>query len=349
MTGTLSFTPSFQHHGPGFRAMGLLGRFPKNLLTVICYHRVLSADDHRFKGYKPVISASRDNFIKQIDHLRTYYNPISLRDLVAWLDEGVPLPPRPALISFDDGYRDNAEVAWPIMRDRGVPAVIFLATDHIGTGTPFIWDLAAYCFSTTAKNHMEVPLIGRMSLVTVHERDAATVVWVEAAKRLPGSVRVDAINELMAALCVPAPPESAFRHLYLDWSDVLILAREGVEFGAHTRSHPILTSLPVNEAADEIEVSIERLTKILGSTPLGFAYPNGSGQDYSPDHEQVVQRSGVPLAFSLEPGPMSFSEVRRRRMAIRRVYVGEQDSLPRFIAKLMGAARIGDLLRAAGP
>ena len=73
-----------------------------------------------------------------MDYLRANYDPITLRDLVAWLDRGHPLPPRPALVTFDDGYRDNAEVAWPIMRERGVPAVIFLATDYIGTGQPFI-------------------------------------------------------------------------------------------------------------------------------------------------------------------------------------------------------------------
>src|SRR5919112_6483425 len=69
-------------------------------LTVICYHRVLKAGDDRFQGYKPTISASQNLFTQQIDFLRANYDPVSLQDLVAWLDCGQPLQPRPALVTF---------------------------------------------------------------------------------------------------------------------------------------------------------------------------------------------------------------------------------------------------------
>jgi peptidoglycan/xylan/chitin deacetylase (PgdA/CDA1 family) len=311
----------------------------------LCYHRVTDNRDDRFQGYKPNISASRETFIQQIDHLRAHYNPISLRDIVTWLDEGPPLPPRPALVTFDDGYRDNGEIAWPIMRDRGVPAVIFLATDHIGTGRPFSWDLAAYFFSRTARRQPIVPLIGSVILDTTAHRDACTAAWVDAVKRIPASKCVEAIARLSAALDVASPPKEMLRHLYLDWSDVRRLAEQGVEFGGHTCTHPILTSLALDEANIEIEDSIRHLTAMLGSKPLGFAYPNGAARDYAKGHEETVRRNGVPVAFSLEPGPTWLSEVRERPLAVRRIYVGRQDHLPRFVAKLAGAARLTELLR----
>jgi peptidoglycan/xylan/chitin deacetylase (PgdA/CDA1 family) len=331
----------------GFKrlANGWLDRLQRDLLTVICYHRVLHVDDHCFQGFKPTVSATPESFAQQMDYLRSHHNPIRLRDLAAWLDGDGMLPPRPALVTFDDGYRDNAEIAWPIMRERGVPAVIFLATDYIGTGRPFLWDFAAYCFAAADRNHADLPLIGPTSLITVAERDSATIKWVEAAKRLPGANREGAMNDLAAALDVPPPSEDLFRQLYLDWPDVRSLAEQGVEFGGHTRTHPILTRVPLGEAVSEIDRSIEKLTSALGSRPLGFAYPNGSAQDYSKDHEQAVRRSGVSVAFSLEPGPTSLSQVRKRPMAIRRIYVGLQDSMPRFIAKANGAARLGHMLR----
>ena len=334
-----------------FQSTGLMMARPlvralaKDHLTVICYHRVQSSSDNRFQGYKPTISASEETFTRQMDYLRANYDPITLRDLVAWLDRGHPLPPRPALVTFDDGYRDNAEVAWPIMRKRGVPAVIFLATDYIGTGQPFIWDLAAYLFAATSGTRADIPLIGSTNLTTDEDRDAATAAWVDAMKRLPGGKRPGAVRDLSVALEVSPPGPDAFRHLYLDWPDVQDLARNGVEFGGHTCSHPILTGIPVDEARAEIQGSIRRVAEALGSRTLGFAYPNGSSRDYEKAHEEAVEESGVPLAFSLEPGPMLVSEIPRGRMAIRRVYVGAQETMPRFVAKLMGLARISHVLR----
>jgi peptidoglycan/xylan/chitin deacetylase (PgdA/CDA1 family) len=314
-------------------------------LTVICYHRVLRPGDERFQGYKPTISASQEAFAQQMDYLQANYDPISLKELIASLDDGHRLPQRPVLVTFDDGYRDNAEVAWPIMRERGVPVVIFLATDHIGTGKPFIWDIAAYLLDRATDPSIDIPLIGPTRLATEADRDAATVAWVDAMKRLPGSKRSEAISELAKVLRIELPEPDTFRHLYMDWSDVTELARHGVEFGGHTCSHPILTRIPVDAARSEIETSIRRVNEAIGRSTLGFAYPNGSFEDYSTTHENAVARSGVPAAFSLEPGPMRISELSENRMRIRRIYVGAHESMPRFVAKLMGAARLSQAFR----
>jgi peptidoglycan/xylan/chitin deacetylase (PgdA/CDA1 family) len=266
-------------------------------------------------------------------------------DIAHWLDEGEPLPPRPILVTFDDGYRDNREVAWPIMRDRGILPIIFLATDHIGTGHPFLWDLAAYYFARTQRERLNLPLVGPVNLETIGDRDAHTVAWVEAVKRIPGSERKEALANLSQALDVPSPPEETFQHLYLDWSDVRELAAQGVGFGGHTRTHPILTRVSRDEAEREILDSIGDISAMLGSKPLSFAYPNGSSSDFSQDHEQMVRQCGVPFGFSLEPGPTSLSAVRRRPAAIRRIFVSRQDHLPRFVSKLAGGARIANSLR----
>lgn len=314
-------------------------------LTAVCYHRVIQENDARFHGYKPTINASREAFSRQIDYLQANYDLISLSDLIAWVDGRQTLPPRPALVTFDDGYRDNAEVAWPIMRARGVPAVIFLATDYIGTGRPFIWDVAAYLFASTAQASANVPLIGLRKLETEADRDTATAAWVDAVKRLPGTKRNEAVAGLAKALRVDIPGQDVFRHLYMDWDDVRRLAHEGVEFGGHTCSHPILTGISEPQSRREIEESIRQVTEAIGCKTLGFAYPNGSRRDYSDRHEDAVIKCGVPLAFSLEPGPMRLSEVSKHRTSIRRIYVGAHEPLPRFVAKLSGAARFAHVLR----
>ena len=214
---------------------GWLGRVHSDHLTAICYHRVWPAANSRFRGYKPNISATPDAFARQIDYLREHYNPISIRELADWLNGTGGLPPRPMLITFDDGYRDNGDIAWPILRERGVPAVVFLATDHIGSGRPFVWDFAAHCFATTAVKRGMVPLVGRLALVTEADRDVATERWVEAIKLIPACERENAMAALAAALDVPLPAADVFQHLYLNWAEVKTLAqRDSISAGTPT-------------------------------------------------------------------------------------------------------------------
>jgi len=140
-------------------------------------------------------------------------------------------------------------------------------------------------------------------------------------------------------------PNAAFSGLYLSWDDVRRLASEGLEFGGHTRTHPILTTMPLDEAREEITGSHERISAELGRPPVAFAYPNGSRMDFTREHEAAVRQSGYSLAFSLEPGPIALTKARQRPMAIRRIYVGFKDDMPRFAAKLAGAWQFGAFLR----
>ncbi|WP_052954568.1 polysaccharide deacetylase family protein [Microvirga vignae] len=308
-------------------------------LRVLCYHRVGNPHSAGFKGFRPAFTATADQFTRQMQLVRRLFTPVSLQQLVLWLQEGKPLPRRPVLVTFDDGYRDNGDVAWPIMREFGIPGVVFVATDHIGTAKPFLWDFAAYCFQMSALERIADPLIGERNLSTMAARHASTADWVAAAKRIPGSERWTAAQALADRLDV-SPPENAFAGFYLGWDDVRRLSRDGLEFGGHTCTHPILTQLPTAEAQDEIAGCQARLTEELGRSTLGFAYPNGSRSDYAVEHEEAVRNAGFAIAFTLEPGPLRLQEVRQRPMAVRRIYVGFHDNAPRFIAKLTGMSRL---------
>ncbi|QRM27224.1 polysaccharide deacetylase family protein [Microvirga sp. VF16] len=308
-------------------------------LTVLCYHRIGNPDQDSSCSYRPNFSASIENFARQMKIVSTLFTPVSLREVAQSLATGASLPKRPALITFDDGYKDNGYVAWPIMRDLGIPGVVFLATDHIGTGKPFIWDYAAYCIQNACADRACIPLLGSRNLSSLQDRYASTIAWVEASKRLPAEQRWPAAEALASALGI-LPPQSAFSGLYLSWDEVRQLAREGLEFGGHTCSHPILTRLPVAAARKEIIECQERLTAELGRPAIGFAYPNGSTKDYDDGHECAVYEAGFAIAFTLEPGPSRLYEVSERPTAVRRIDVGSKDNIPRLMAKFVGAARL---------
>jgi peptidoglycan/xylan/chitin deacetylase (PgdA/CDA1 family) len=135
-------------------------------------------------------------------------------------------------------------------------------------------------------------------------------------------------------------PVRAIANQYLNWNQVRELSRNGIEIGSHTESHPILTEVSLERAEREIVDSKIRIEAEIGKKILSFAYPNGDLSDFSPDIMAILRRAGIEAAFTLLPGPTRQTTIRKNPLGIRRVFVSRRDTIPRFVAKLAGAARL---------
>jgi peptidoglycan/xylan/chitin deacetylase (PgdA/CDA1 family) len=327
--------------------LGLLAaphRLWPNRLTVLAYHRIADASAAGFDTFAPTASATPRAFAAQMDFVTRHFSVVSAGDLIAWLGSGRPLPRYPALITFDDGYRDLVDNALPVLRERRLPAVVFLTTGHIGSAAPFYWDLAAYCFHHTARHALVLPGIGRWNWSDERARGEALRRCVAALKQLPDDQRREAQEALPEALGVAVPAE-AFRGLYLTWEDARAALAAGIDLGAHTVTHSILTRIPPERARAEILDSRRMIEAQTGRPVHTFAYPNGEPGDFDASHQALLAELGFAAAFTLLPGPATFAEVRRDPFAIRRVFVGRRDDMPRFVAKAMGWARLLGLAR----
>ena len=314
-------------------------------LTVLAYHRVI--DPAAAAGaYLPNVSATPAGFAAQLDFLAARYDIIAAEDLVAWLEERGPLPPRPLLITFDDGYRDNHENAFPLLRERNLPAVIFLATDYIGRGEPFLGDRAAWIFTRATCHESRLPLLGHRRWDTENQRQAVLKEWLGRLKPLPDAERRAAVDELAVSLEV-APSPDQFAGLHASWNEVREMSAHGIVMGGHTRTHPILTRIPPAEAEEEIRSCKQRIEKETGLPVRTFAYPNGQPGDFNDVTEALLRRHGFAAAFTLLPGPARWSEARRQPLAIRRIFISHKDDPVRFVLKLLGLPRFRDRLSGA--
>jgi peptidoglycan/xylan/chitin deacetylase (PgdA/CDA1 family) len=277
-----------------------------------------------------------------MEYIKAHYSVISCEHLAQWLRGQRELPPRPAIITFDDGYSDNLRYAYPVLRELGLPATIFLSTGIIGTEIAFPWDRAAYCFFHSAKDHADLPMTGRVSWSNSQERELIMRGWFTRVKKVSEAEGTRLVDSLAHALEVEIPP-GAFPSLYLDWDQVRELSRNGIEMGAHTASHPILTGISLERAEQEIVSSKRRIEAEIGKPVISFAYPNGGPADFSEDIMAILRREGIEVAFTLMPGPTHFAAVKKNPLGIRRVFVGYNDTMPRFVAKLVGIARFTGL------
>lgn len=300
------------------------------------YHRIVDSTASSVDGFRPTVSATSEAFARQIEFLASHCRVVSLSAVVTAIRGGHELPPRAVLITFDDGYRDNVDVALPLLAARGLPAAVFLATNHVGGERPFFWDVAACLFDQAGNGDLQLPLLGHRRWTDASSRAAVIREFVQRLKRMPDEERALALADLSTALGVSMRP-GALAHLHMTWEDVRRGARAGLEFGSHTMRHAILPHLDAEDAKAELTGSKVRLERELGVPVVAFAYPNG---DRNPHVQRLVHDAGYDVAFSSRPGPCSIRELRAAPLDVRRVEVVARDTLEVFAANLVGLGRI---------
>jgi peptidoglycan/xylan/chitin deacetylase (PgdA/CDA1 family) len=270
-------------------ASALSRRSPGRQLVVLTFHRVLAARDP-FRPGEPDAA----EFASQAKMLASAFNVLRLdRAVAAWRE--AKLPPRAVAITFDDGYRDNHDIALPILRQAGIPATFFIATGYMGSHSMFNDVVIEAIRATTAKQLVStrvgpVPL----PLDSFEAKQAAVSATLGAIKRLPPSDRHAAAWEIARQLGLEQDPQLMMRAEH-----VRALDAAGMEIGAHTINHPILATLDASAAAHEIETSRVTLRELLGRDVVGFAYPNGRpAQDYAAKDVECVRRAGFDYAVS---------------------------------------------------
>ncbi len=120
----------------------------RNTLTVVMFHRVLPAEDRRWATADPEYTVSEQFFRDCLRFFRKHYNVIGISDFAKAGERGAPLPPCALLITFDDGWADTLQVAAPLLREAGLPALVFVATDPVESREEIWWqDMLAFAAS----------------------------------------------------------------------------------------------------------------------------------------------------------------------------------------------------------
>lgn len=309
------------------------GRVPR--VTILAYHRI--GERPHAGGDPQILSASAEAFAWQMDYLQRHFTPLSFDELFDRFHRQQPLPPNTALITFDDGYRDNAEIAAPLLRQRHLPAIIFLTTAMIGSQGRLWWDELYELLQAARTPALDLPAVGRLALDTPAARAGAMERLRRMLKALPEAERRSQMEALRRLLGAAAPPPA--EALHMNWEDARRLLAQGVCFGAHTHTHPILTRIPPEQAEQEIAASKHAIEAELQQPPRFFAYPNGGPGDFDETTKCLLERHGFQAAVTLLRG----SNLLRPGvdwMALRRIYIGGSDDRAAFIAKTSGALEL---------
>ena len=267
-------------------------RIKNSHIIILAYHRVYPKKDNFFVPY-----VSPEEFENQIKYLQKYFKIFSLEELVNFLKNSKICNEEYkniAVITFDDGYKDNYIYAYPILKRHRIPATIFLTTDYIGEDRLFWWDEVGYIICNTKKDKINIPNIGEYSLNNNEEKNNCVVIISEKLKKFPNKLKNEYISILQNKCNVTIPPGLGEK-MVLSWGEIHEMKDNGVNFGAHTKTHPILTNEILNEAEKEIVDSKKTIEKHLKIEIILFAYPNGSFND---EIIQLVKNNGFNCAVS---------------------------------------------------
>ena len=226
--------------------------------------------------------------------------------VAGWLQTGHALPPYALAVTVDDGYRDFQH-AGPIFAEYQIPVTVYLVTDFLDAKCWLWFDRIVYAFRHT---HVPEPSFQmpdgaklRFRLESDAGRRAAGQHVANLAVALEPAQRRDLIAELPRLLRVELPEQAPPEHRALSWSEVRTLASAGVEFGAHTKTHPILSALiSPADLREEVAGSKARIEQELDRPVLHFCYPNGKTADIGPAAIEAVRAAGMQTAVTAEPG-----------------------------------------------
>ncbi|SPP66146.1 polysaccharide deacetylase family protein [Nitrospira lenta] len=299
----------------GFYSVSGLSRFRhQGRVIVLTYHRVVPQKVVERQHIQPGMYMLEESFAAHIAYFREHFTILSLDELLElWRTNQFKRDEPYCVITFDDGWRDNYQFAFPILRRYAVPATIFLATDFIGT-TRWFWPdrmmlvlerARVQTSGSTIRDEVSAMLADAvgvrlsadegsfLSLQSGRPIDSGAI--IELCK----AVEVEEIEALIDRLGHVLGMDLLSERVLLDWTEVREMAAQGVSFGSHSCSHRILTAIPLPEVSREL---IESRNTMLqhGVTPSSaFCYPNGN---FNPSIQKLVGESGYRAAVGCEIG-----------------------------------------------
>jgi peptidoglycan/xylan/chitin deacetylase (PgdA/CDA1 family) len=280
-----------------------------------------------------------------MEYLKKNYEVIRLADIEKSTSKQLRVRRSRAIITFDDGYRNNYSVAFPVLKHLEFPAIIFPATKYIGSRELFWFDKVICAIQISDCRGIDLRSMKLRKYLfpsgnRSHRWDAIQILLSDL-KAVDIISRQKAVNIILKTC--PFDAEKMFEHLgVLSSKDMLEMSQSGlVEIGSHTHGHEILTQISKEEAEQTIIQSIEFITRHTGKTVRAFSYPNGN---YNDSIKEILITNKIQYAFTTINGAWNACS---DHLEIPRVAVGGFDNKLRFIFHLNGfTAKLSHLKRA---
>jgi peptidoglycan/xylan/chitin deacetylase (PgdA/CDA1 family) len=271
--------------------INLLARYgPAKNGFVLMYHRVLRNSCLDEDITEPGMYVADKTFEDHLKSLRKYFTVITLEELISRIHSREKIR-NCCAITFDDGWKDNYEIAFPLIKKYEIPITIFLASGFIGTERWF-WpeELILHLKKINKYRYSikdELKLIHQ--LLPAFDKAKNYELWIQEVikemKKFTPEKRENILNSLRQL-----DPTVIRKRMLLNWDEIIEMYNSKlVSFGSHTINHVILDQLDNKTKNDEIKGSKDQIANKIGSDIKMFAYPNGN---YNKEETEILINNG---------------------------------------------------------
>jgi PST family polysaccharide transporter len=311
----------------------VLARVPSwSGVLVLTYHRIGRPGG---RVHDPALwSATQEAFDEQLRWLARHADVVSGDELPAAL---ALRGGRRVALTFDDGYRDNYELAYPALRAHGLPATFFLATGFLDRPHVAWWDEISWMVRSSRAGGIDDAGAWPIGPLRWGDDDRSVAVsrLVECYWSLPQARTAEYLDWLARACATGRADPSAAADTWMTWDMAREMRAGGMTFGAHTVTHPLLARCTPARQRAEVDVSVARLRAELGTAPSLFAYPVGGRGAFDDVTRACLREAGITHAFSFYGGHAAPGRGDVDPLDIPRAFVGPSISPERFRARVL--------------
>jgi peptidoglycan/xylan/chitin deacetylase (PgdA/CDA1 family) len=307
-------------------------------LLVLNYHRIGIAGDSLFD--RALWSASQEAFGRQVQLLKRSCEVVGLDelpDVVRGLESGrrsLSSQNRFAMITFDDGYLDNFEQAFPVLKSNDVPGVFFIATGFVDEMSLAWWDEISWMVRSSVRDSIDATAwLGDRVVIDRPDCDVAIRRLLRHYYGLDANRSAEFVDFLAEATGTGRAPRSLSDGLWMNWDQIRQMRAEGMSIAAHTVTHPVLAQQSPERQSFEICESKLCLERELGEPITALSYPVGRRDAFNQATRTALTHHGIEWGFSYYGGFLTRDQARRGqvdRLDIPRVAVESDTTFADF-------------------
>jgi peptidoglycan/xylan/chitin deacetylase (PgdA/CDA1 family) len=297
-------------------------------LLIVNYHRIATRVEHDDDN----VATTPADLEWQVRWLRDNIRVLGGAEM-AELIQGQRVLREPAVcLTFDDGYEDNFEAGRMLMEQFKVPAMFFIPTGFIETGSVPPWDRMAYALKHTSALHLDIPPMETLPGRRIDLRSpVAGSTLMEMFYALPTRMRQQLVEAVEAAAGVATCNTSG---LFMSWDQIRKLHGMGHTIGAHSVTHPVMATLPAESQRSELAGSKQVLEERIGAPVQFFAYPFGKRRlTYDDTTAALAAEAGFLAALSNEGGWNNPDQL--NPFHLRRIQVDLRTTRSRFKVRVL--------------
>lgn len=299
----------------------------KHKLFVLAYHRIgYQAADYPFN--RTILSATPEQFDRQLQFVKDHFNVVNFHDLDRILKKDGGISENTLVITFDDGYKDNATTAASLLQAHKLTATFYVTTHNIDTGALLWFDLLHYFIRNIPKGQYRLGEQQKMFDRTGD--DARDFFFVgQYLREVSDTDRLHILQQLREWSTAPDPEQYRALADILTWDDVKAMANAGFEIGSHSCSHPHLYRLDRAGQLRELRESKATIERHIGREVVSFSYPTGGFDQIT---VECVKEAGYRFAAAYDEGVWPQDG---NRFLIPRIHVEPEIMLSRFKGSLI--------------